>query len=231
MQKSTMAMELDFFFFFGSTHSYLSVMRIEELAARAGVSVNWRPFSVRALMREQGNTFHTISPRTAYMWRDIERRAAEHGLPFVRPPIRPTDPDQLANRVGIVAASEGWCPAYAKASFRSWYLDAKELGDLAALSAMLRELGKAPEGVIARANSEAVRALYDSETDVARTLGVFGVPTFAVGQEIFWGDDRLEQALAWPAGRTPRSDDGAPARSPLRCPNRGVEIEQLPGLS
>jgi 2-hydroxychromene-2-carboxylate isomerase len=145
MEKDAVAMELDFFFFFGSTHSYLSVMRIEELAARAGVSVNWRPFSVRALMREQGNTFHTISPRTAYMWRDIERRAAEHGLPFVRPPIWPTDPDQLANRVGIVAASEGWCPAYARASFRSWYLDGKELGDLAGLSAVLRELGKAAE--------------------------------------------------------------------------------------
>lgn len=74
---------------------------------------------------------------------------------------------------------------------------------------MLRELGKAPEGVIARANSEAARALYDSETDVARKLGVFGVPTFAVGREIFCGDDRHEQALAWATGT--RSDDGAPA--------------------
>jgi 2-hydroxychromene-2-carboxylate isomerase len=194
-------MELDFFF--GSTHSYLSVMRIEELAAGASILVNWRPFSVRALMREQGNTFHTISPRTAYMWRDIERRAAEHGLPFARPPIWPTDPDQLANRVGIVAASEGWCPAYAKASFRSWYLDGTELGDLASLSAVLRELGKTPEDIIAKANSEAVRANYDSETDVARKLGVFGVPTFAVGREIFWGDDRLEQALAWAGGTHP----------------------------
>jgi 2-hydroxychromene-2-carboxylate isomerase len=194
------------------------VMRIEELAARAGVSVIWRPFSVRALMREQGNSFHTVSPRTAYMWRDIERRAAEHGLPFVRPPIWPTDPDQLANRVGIVAASEGWCPAYAKASFRSWYLDGKALGDPAALSALLRALGKAPQDVIARAGSEAVRALYDSETDVARRLGVFGVPTFAVGQEIFWGDDRLEQALAWASGTHPAqrrrghgADDGVSA--------------------
>jgi 2-hydroxychromene-2-carboxylate isomerase len=196
-------MELDFFFFFGSTHSYLSVMRIEEMASRRGISVNWRPFSVRALMREQGNTFHKISARTAYMWRDIERRAAEHGLAFVSPPIWPTDPDQLANRVGVVAASEGWCPAYAKASFHSWYLDGKGLGDLAALSDVLRGLGKAPEDVIARANSEAVRARYDSETNVARKLGIFGVPTFAVGHEIFWGDDRLEQALAWASGTHP----------------------------
>jgi 2-hydroxychromene-2-carboxylate isomerase len=195
-----MAADLDFFFFFGSTHSYLSVMRIEALAAQAGVAVRWRPFSVRTLMREQGNRFQSVAPRTAYMWRDIQRRAAEHGLPFVRPPVWPTDPDQLANRVGIVAASEGWCPAYAKASFRSWYLDGTGLGDPAALTALLRDLGKAPQDIIARADSQAVRARYDSETDVARQLGIFGVPTFAVGHEIFWGDDRLEQALAWAAG-------------------------------
>src|SRR5262249_49288269 len=181
-----MAAELDFFFFFGSTHSYLSVMRIEALAARAGVPVNWRPFSVRALMREQGNTFHTVASRTAYMWRDIGRRAAHPGVPSGGAPIWPTDPDQLANRVGIVAASEGWCPDYAKASFRSWYLDGKPLGELAALSGVLRELGKAPEDVIARANSEAVRAPYDPETDVGRQPGVFGWPTSRRGLWSFW---------------------------------------------
>jgi 2-hydroxychromene-2-carboxylate isomerase len=198
-----MSTELNFFFFFGSTHSYLSVMRIEESAARFGVPVNWRPFSVRALMGEQGNTFHHVAPRVAYMWRDIERRAAEHGLPYVRPPIWPTDPDELANRVGIVAASEGWCPAYSKASFRSWYLDGAQLGEIKALSAVLRQLGKDPEAVIAHANSPAVQARYEVETDVARRLGVFGVPTFAVENEIFWGDDRLEQALTWANGTHP----------------------------
>ena len=198
-----MARVLDFFFFFGSGYAYLSVMRIEALAARAGVPVNWRPFSVRALVDEQGNNFRNVAPRMAYIWRDIERRAAQHGVPFRRPPIWPTDPNQLANRVGIVAAGEGWCPAYSRASFRSWYLDGAPLGEVSALPAVLRQLGKNPDAVIAQANSDAIRARYAAETDAARRLGAFGSPTFAVGQEIFWGDDRLEEALAWATATHP----------------------------
>ncbi len=194
---------LDFYFFFGSGYAYLSVMRIEEMAAKAGVTVNWYPFSVRELVNEQGNNFRNVAPRMAYLWRDIERRAAQHGLSFVAKPIWPTDPDQLANRVGVVAAQEGWCPAYSKASFRSWYLDGKGLGDIAALSAVLAQLGKDPEQVIATANTEAVRGRYAANTDAARQLGAFGSPTFAVGDEIFWGDDRLEEALAWATGSHP----------------------------
>lgn len=195
--------QLDFFYFFGSGYSYLSVMRISPLAEKAGVTVNWRPFSVRALVAEQNNKFREHKEKMAYVWRDIGRRAARHGLPFIKPPIWPTDPDQLANRVGIVAATEGWCKDYTIASFRSWYLDGQPLGDPAALAAILKRLRRDPEEVIARANSDAIRQRYDAETDVARRLGAFGSPTFAVGEEIFWGDDRLEEAIDWAAGRHP----------------------------
>jgi 2-hydroxychromene-2-carboxylate isomerase len=195
--------ELDFFYFFGSGYAYLSVMRISPLAERAGVTVNWRPFSVRALMIEQNNMIREQKQKMAYVWRDIKRRAARHGVPFVKPPIWPTDPDQLANRVGIVASAEGWCKEYTIASFRSWYLDAQPLGDPAVLAGILKKLRRDPEAVIARANSDEVRQRYDAETDVARKLGAFGSPTFAVGDEIFWGDDRLEEAVDWAAGRHP----------------------------
>ena len=99
------------------------------------LEVRWRPFSVRALMIEQGNLMRSQpAVKTAYMWRDIERRAALHGLAFNQP-AWPTDPDQLANRVGTVAMIEGWCPAYTKASFRAWCVDGRPLGggQLAAL--------------------------------------------------------------------------------------------------
>ena len=204
-----MAGQLDFFFFLGSGYAYLSVMRIDEMAAAAGVQVNWRPFSVRTLVNEQGNNFRGVAPRMSYIWRDIERRAAQHGLPFVCKPIWPTDPDELANRVGVVAASEGWCPEYSKASFRSWYLDGERLGEVTALSALLRQLGKDPAQTLARADSDAIRTRYDAETNVARALGAFGSPTFAVGREIFWGDDRLEEALAWACGRHPAQGEHA----------------------
>ncbi len=203
-----MSRELDFFFFFGSGYAYLSVMRIEALAARAGVTVNWRPFSVRELVNEQGNNFRNVAPRMAYLWRDIERRAAQHGVPFVRKPVWPTDLDQLANRVGVLAATEGWCPEYSRASFRSWYLGGEPLGEIAPLSAVLRQIGRDPDSVIARANSAAIRARYDAETDAARQLGAFGSPTFTVGGEIFWGDDRLSEALAWATDTHPAQHVG-----------------------
>jgi 2-hydroxychromene-2-carboxylate isomerase len=195
--------ELDFFYFFGSGYAYLSVMRISDLAAIAGVTVNWRPFSVRALMIEQNNMIRNQKQKMAYTWRDVERRAARHGVPFVAPPIWPTDPDQLANRVGIVAMIEGWCQPYTLASFRSWYLEGQPLGERDALSGILRSLGQDADSIIERANSEEIRARYDAQTDVARKLGAFGSPTFAVGKEIFWGDDRLEEAIDWASGRHP----------------------------
>lgn len=195
--------ELDFFFFLGSAYAALSAMRIERLADEAGVQVNWRPFSVRALMVEQNNMIREQKQKMAYAWRDIERRAAVHGLPFVRPPVWPTDPNQLANRVGVVAMLEGWCPAYARRSFEAWYWHGIALGAPESLEAILTELGRPVAETLARADSDEIRMRYDAETDAARRLGAFGSPTFAAGGEVFWGDDRLEEAIAWAAGRHP----------------------------
>jgi 2-hydroxychromene-2-carboxylate isomerase len=196
--------QVDFFFFFGSAYAYLSVMRIEALAAEAGVTVKWRPFSVRALMTEQGNNLRNLSAKVAYMWRDVERRSAVDGVAFTRPPPWPTDPDQLANKVGIVAMLEGWCPAYTKASFSSWYLDGRHLGDRDVITGIIAELGQDPGRILAAAQSEEVCRRYDQETDAARRAGAFGSPSFVVDGELFWGDDRLEEALDWATGRHPR---------------------------
>jgi len=195
--------ELDFFYFFGSAYAYLSVMGISELAGRSAVKVNWRPFSVRTLMIEQKNMIREQKQKMAYTWRDVRRRAARHGVPFPKPPIWPTDPDQLANRVGTVAMIEGWCEAYTHASFRAWVMDGQPLGERAFLASVLAGLGHDPDAVIERADSDEIRKRYDAETDAARKLGAFGSPTFAVGEEIFWGDDRLEEAIEWATGNHP----------------------------
>jgi 2-hydroxychromene-2-carboxylate isomerase len=189
---------IEFFFFHGSTYTYLTVMRIEKLAEAAGIAVRWRPFDVRAIMIEQNNVpFRGKPVKMRYMWRDIERRAARYGLPFVRPPQYPVDPENLANRVGVLAAGEGWGPEYTKALYRAWFLEDKAPGDPAHLAALLRELGRDPDAVVARANDEAIRAAYAASTDEARRRGIFGSPSFLAGDEIFWGDDRLDDALDW----------------------------------
>jgi 2-hydroxychromene-2-carboxylate isomerase len=113
-----MPKQLDFFFFYGSTYTYLTVMRIEGAAQLAGIEVRWRPFNVREIMIEQNNIpFRGKPVKMQYMWRDIERRAARYGIPFNRVPTYPVDSGNLANRVGVLAATEGWCPEYTRATY------------------------------------------------------------------------------------------------------------------
>ena len=197
-----MPRELDFFLSLVSTYTYLSVNRANELAAREGVKLNWRPFNVRAIMVEQNNRPFVGKPaKLKYMWRDLERRAMRHGIPYKSIPPYPVDPDLLNNRVASLASLEGWCPEYAKAAYEDWFLGGKPAGEIENVRAVLKRLGKDADATIARANSDEIRAQLDAETEAARRLGIFGSPTFACGDEIFWGDDRLEDAIDWAKSR------------------------------
>jgi 2-hydroxychromene-2-carboxylate isomerase len=188
---------MDFFFYVGSLYSYLSVMRIDDAAAEVGVEVRWRPFSVRNIMIEQENLPTRNAAKIAYMHRDLERRAERLGIPMKSGVPHPVDPEQLANRVAIVAAQQGWCPQFTKAIFANWMQKHDRPGDRDQLKALLTELGQDADAVIAQADSEEGHRAYEAETDAARELGIFGAPSFVVGKELFWGDDRLEDALAW----------------------------------
>ncbi|MER8423485.1 DsbA family protein [Mesorhizobium sp. M1403] len=193
--------QLEFFYFLGSGYAYLSVMRIGSLARDAGITVRWRPFNVRTVMAENNIALRSQTAKVKYMWRDVQRRARTHALPFVTAPIWPTDPDLLANRVAMVAAEGGWCEDYTIESFKAWYLEGVALGDRAHLEHVLRPLGKDVDAVIAQANAPAAHERLKMETDAAREYGIFGSPAFVVNGETFWGDDRLEEALSWATGR------------------------------
>jgi 2-hydroxychromene-2-carboxylate isomerase len=203
MEREVAMGRLDFFYFFGSGYAYLSVLRIAGLAEKAGVTVRWRPFNVRPLMRENNVMLRDEAQKVRYLWRDIERRAALHGLPFVKPPLWPTEPDLLASRVAMVAAEEGWVEPYTVESFRAWYLEGQPLGTAESLRLILPRVGQDGARVLALANRPEATARLEAETEAARKLGAFGSPTFVAGEELFWGDDRLEEALDWAAGRHP----------------------------
>jgi 2-hydroxychromene-2-carboxylate isomerase len=143
-------------------------------------------------MIEQNNIPRNNPVKLRYIWRDLERRAARHGLGFKAGLPYPVDPDGLANRVALLAAGEGWCEDYTVASYRAWFLQHEAPGDP---TGVLAALGRDAASVIARAQSEEMRKRFDEETDAARRLGIFGAPTFVVGGELFWGDDRLEDAI------------------------------------
>jgi 2-hydroxychromene-2-carboxylate isomerase len=189
---------IDFWFFVGSTYSYLSIMRLAEVERATGVTFRWRPFSVRTIMVEMDNIpFRTKPVKAAYMWRDIERRAALYGLPIRIPAPYPLARPDIANRVAILAAAEGWVADYTRATYRRWFQEGLEPGIDPNLGDSLRELGQDPARVIMRAGADDIGEAYDAATNEARALGIFGSPTFAVGRELFWGDDRLDDAIAW----------------------------------
>ncbi|MFI4998472.1 MAG: 2-hydroxychromene-2-carboxylate isomerase [Reyranellales bacterium] len=189
---------IDFWFSTGSTYTYLAVSRLDDVAAAEGVRFTWKPFSVRAIMREQNNIPFTNKPvKTAYMWRDIERRAAGYGMPVKVPVPYPLKEFDLANRLAVLGLAEGWGKSYIKASYRRWFVDGHEPGLEPNLTASLAEVGQDAARCVERAGGDDVIEIYEAATDEARGLGIFGSPTFAVGREIFWGDDRLADALSW----------------------------------
>ena len=193
---------IDFWIEYGSTYTYLSVARIGRLAADAGVEVRWQPFLVMPIMAELGLTQGPFLPypsKTAYMWRDIERRAHRHAVPYQRPSTYPVN-SLLTARIGCVAAEEGWCRAFTEGVFALHWTQNILIGSEENLARALTALGQAPEAVIARAQTAPVKDRLKQQTERARSLGIFGAPSFTVGTELFWGDDRLEEAIEWARG-------------------------------
>ncbi len=185
---------LQFWYSFGSTYTYLSSQRIEELAESRDIILEWYPFILKAISSGSGNQ---SNPRKVnYMWRDLKRRADRHGLEFNKPPIYPVD-YQLTARVALIASGEGWCPEFAKLVFRWNFVDGRQIGVEGNLEAALREIGKDSEVVIPKAKSDEIVEAMNRQTEKAKSLGIFGSPSFIAGDELFWGDDRLEEALDW----------------------------------
>ena len=192
------AAPIDFWFFVGSTYSYLSISRIDDVAKAEGVAFRWRPFNVRAIMIEQNNIPFRDKPiKAAYMWRDIARRAGMYGLKPKLPAPYPLRDSELANRVAIVGLIEGWCADYVRAAYRRWFEQGEEAGGEPGLSGSLADIGQDPVRVIETARGGAIGERLVAETEEAKALGIFGSPTFAVDGELFWGDDRMNDAIRW----------------------------------
>jgi len=192
---------IDFWFSVGSTYTYLTVMRLAQVERDTGIAFNWRPFSVRKIMVEMDNVpFSTKPVKQAYMWRDIERRAAVYGLPVKVPAPYPLEEFDLANKVAVLGAAEGWCPDYVRASYKRWFQEGLPAGSEPNLSQSLDEIGQDAERVRRAALGDDIKQAYFAATDEARSLSVFGAPTFVVDGEVFWGDDRLEDAVNWRLG-------------------------------
>ncbi|APR04210.1 2-hydroxychromene-2-carboxylate isomerase [Thauera chlorobenzoica] len=190
---------VEFWFEFASTYSYLSVMRIEAAAQAAGVDIEWRPFLLGPVFMALGwndSPFNIYPPKGRYMWRDLERLAARHGLPFRHPSRFPRN-GLLAARLALLGAHEGWVAPFARAVMTANFAEDREIGEPAVIGSILDGLGLPAAELLARAQSDANKLALRCQTERAAELGLFGAPSFRVGDELFWGNDRLEDALAW----------------------------------
>lgn len=206
---------IDFWVSVGSAYSYLSVSRLKSVEAGHGVAFRWRPFSVRAIGIEPSDVPSGEPVRLAYMWRDIERRARGFGLAPRLPASWPLKEFDLANKIAVLAESEGWCADYVRAAYRHWFELGHEPGIEPGLTDALRELGRDPARVVASARTGRIEERAKRDTEEARALGVFGSPTFVVDGEVFWGDDRLEDAIRWFKVRAPPPDERPRAAPPI----------------
>ena len=188
---------LHYWFEFASTYSYLTTSRIEALAQDAGVEIAWHPFSLGPIFAAQGWTsspFNLYPAKGAYMWRDMERLCAARGLPLVRPDPFPQN-SLLAARVALQALDHPGGVAFCKAVYGAEFGEGRDIGEPEVLRQLLDDCGLPTELLERAVTPEGKQALKDNVAE-AQALGIFGAPSFIAKGELFWGDDRLEMALA-----------------------------------
>ena len=190
---------IDFYFSIGSTYTYLSVIRILDVEKKHQVKFNWLPFSVRSIMKEMNNIPFPKEKmnKVNYMWRDIERRAEGYGF-FAKTPVPyPLTEFDLANKLAILGLKEGWGVDYIRLTYKRWFQEGKEPATEPNISEIFKELKIDKEKAIKDANTSEIEKQYLKNTESARENKVFGSPSFIVNSEIFWGDDRMEDAIKW----------------------------------
>lgn len=221
--KAPEKVDMEFWYDFASPYAYMASMRIDALAGKAGVSVRWRPFIIGPLFRDFGHEFSPVfdnKVKWAYLQMDVPRQAAHYGVALTLERGDAPVPSILGARVALLLAREanegsGLCPEFSKRLFVTSFAEDKNIMKPEVVAAVLADMGEDPEAVIARAlTPENKQALKDTVDD-ARKAGLFGIPSFTLpgtkGKEgeMFWGNDRLEQAIAAAAAAAGAAAKGA----------------------
>ena len=188
---------IDFYFSIGSTYTYLAVTRILDVEKNHQVSFNWKPFSVRVIMKEMNNIPFPKDKlnKVNYMWRDIERRAEGYGF-FAKTPVPyPLSEFDLANQIAILGLDKSWGVDYVKLTYKKWFQEGKEPAIEPSISEVCKELKLNKDEIISEAKTKLIEDKYLANTNSARENKIFGSPSFVVKNEIFWGDDSLENVI------------------------------------
>ncbi len=194
----TQAPRIEFWFEFASTYSYPAAMRIESLAQKHGVRIDWRVFLLGPIFKDVGwddSPFNLYPAKGRYMWRDMERVCELQGIPFDRPSEFPRN-SLLASRIACLYSDESWLPQFVKSVYAANFARDRDIAATETLEECLAGCVSDPGKIIEDAQSSQSKSALRLRTEEARDRGIFGAPTFFLGDEMYWGNDRLEMALS-----------------------------------
>ena len=189
---------LEFWFDYASNYSYLSVIRMRRLIADTGLAVHWRPFLLGPIFKDAGwdnSPFVLQKDKGAYMWQDIVRECAKYGQPWTRPTVFPRN-SLLAARIGLIGEEQPWMLDFCELAMLDNFSLDRDIGSEQGMTALLDSMGLDAAAILRAAQSDANKLRLRERTAQAKARGIFGAPTFFVGDEMFWGNDRLADALA-----------------------------------
>lgn len=188
-----MKRSLEFFFDYGSPFSYLADTRLPGLAERTAAEIAYRPMLLGAVLKATGNSSPMAVPaKGAYMLHDLERWAKRYGVTFAANPF-PFRSNTLRIMRGAVASRRlGVFERYHPAVFAAVWGAPLDLGDESTFRALIERAGIGWERFCPEIDAQATKDELRKNTDEAIARGVFGAPTFFVGEEMFWGNDRLD---------------------------------------
>ena len=198
-------MAIEFWFDFASNYSYLSVMRLRGIRQLAPEGVAWRPFLLGPIFKDAGwnnSPFVLQKDKGAYVWQDMPRQCAKYGLPWRQPSEFPRN-SLLAARVGILCEEQTWMPDFCERVMLANFAEDRDIGGVECIGDILSALGRDAEAILRDAQADDNKARLRARTEQAMALHIFGAPTFMVGDAMFWGNDRLDDALAHAKGAAP----------------------------
>jgi len=197
-ERIIMSQPLDFYYDIASPYSYLAAARIDDLAQESGVHVQWKPFLLGGVFRAVGNTMPAAVPaRGRYLARDLLRWAEKHAIPFNFSSSFPHN--SLVAMRALTAAPPDQIRPLSQALFRAAWVEDLDVSDPTVVGTVLGEHGGT---LLEAAQDPAVKEQLKVLTQAAIDAGAFGAPSFVVGGELYWGNDRL--AMAVEAARSPK---------------------------
>jgi 2-hydroxychromene-2-carboxylate isomerase len=186
-----MSRSIEFFWDAASPYTYLASTQIEAVAARAGASLVWKPFLLGKVFEATGNKMPAAIPaKGKHLFLDVRRWAEHYGVPVGFPKVFPVN-SVLALRAGIAAGRHGQGAAFAKAVMKAYWVDGTDIGQAGVIGAVAAALGLDGAALVAQAQEQPVKDELRANTEEAVKRGAFGAPTFFVGEQMFWGNDRL----------------------------------------